>query len=129
MSKGRTKGRKKNISGIVNLIAVVAKLQKSLLLGKKLPSDDYFDESENNVPEDVKEGHFAVVAAEDDEVKRFVVPLSCLTHPSFLRLLEQAAEEYGFDHEGALTVPCRPSEMERILALIYTDFSRLTLVA
>ncbi|XP_009594155.1 protein SMALL AUXIN UP-REGULATED RNA 51-like [Nicotiana tabacum] len=120
MSKGRTKGRKKNISGIVNLIAVVAKLQKSLLLGKKLPSDDYFDESENNVPEDVKEGHFAVVAAEDDEVKRFVVPLSCLTHPSFLTLLEQAAEEYGFDCEGALTVPCRPSEMERILALIYT---------
>lgn len=125
MSKGRKKGKKNN-SGIVNLKVLV---QKSLLLGKKLPSDDYFDESENNVPEDVKEGHFAVVAAEDDEVKRFVVPLSCLTHPSFLTLLEQAAEEYGFDCEGALTVPCRPSEMERILALIYTDFSRLTLVA
>ncbi|OIT22245.1 PREDICTED: auxin-responsive protein SAUR50-like [Nicotiana attenuata] len=129
MSKDRTNGTKKNKSGIVNLKVMVAKLQKSLLLGKKLPSDDYFDEPENDVPEDVKEGHFAVVAAEDDEVKRFVVPLSCLTHPTFLRLLEQAYEEYGFDHEGALTVPCRPSEMERILVLIYTEFSRLSLVA
>ncbi|KAL0417687.1 UNVERIFIED_CONTAM: Auxin-responsive protein SAUR50 [Sesamum radiatum] len=56
------------------------------------------------------------MAVDDDELKRFVVPLSFLTHPSFLRLLEQAAEEYGFDHDGALTVPCRPTELERILA-------------
>ncbi|KAF7823352.1 auxin-responsive protein SAUR50-like [Senna tora] len=69
------------------------------------------------VPEDVKEGHFAVIAEDigEMEAKRFVVPLSCLTHPSFLRLLEEAAEEYGFDQEGALTIPCRPKEIERIL--------------
>ncbi|GFS36995.1 SAUR-like auxin-responsive protein family [Actinidia rufa] len=63
---------------------------------------------------DVKEGHFAVIAADDEEVKRFIVPLTYLTHPSFLRVLEQAA--YGFDHNGALTVPCRPSELGRILS-------------
>ncbi|KAK2990930.1 hypothetical protein RJ640_021905 [Escallonia rubra] len=73
------------------------------------------NDSMTTVPDDVKEGHFAVIAMEDDELKRFVVPLSCLTHPSFLRLLEQAAEEYGFNHDGALTVPCRPSELERML--------------
>lgn len=99
---------------------IVKKLRKSFLLGKKLPTDDQSE----NVPEDVKEGHFAVIAADNDEFKRFVVPLSCLTHPSFLRLLEQAAEVYGFDHEGVLTLPCSPSEMERILAIIYTEFAR-----
>nr|GFC92549.1 auxin-responsive protein SAUR50-like [Tanacetum cinerariifolium] len=25
------------------------------------------------------------------------------------------AEEYGFDHEGALMIPCRPSELEWML--------------
>ncbi|MCD7457242.1 hypothetical protein HAX54_034631 [Datura stramonium] len=100
-------------------------VRKSLLLGKKFRTDDD-NQPENesrDVPEDVKEGHFAVIATDDDELKRFVVPLSCLTHPLFLRLLEQAAEVYGFDHEGALTLPCSPSEMERILALIYTEFA------
>ncbi|CAN4100855.1 unnamed protein product [Withania somnifera] len=116
MSKGGTNGtNKKN--------RIVRKLRKSLLLGKKFPSDDETENESRDVPEDVKEGHFAVIATDDYELKRFVVPLSCLTHPSFLRLLEQAAEVYGFDHEGALTLPCRPSEMERILALIYTEFA------
>ncbi|CAL1404190.1 unnamed protein product [Linum trigynum] len=96
--------------GIINLKIVAKKLQKAL--GKK--------DASNYVPEDVKEGHFAVLAVEGvEEPQRFVVPLTCLTHPTFLRLLEQAAEEYGFDGGrgyGALTVPCRPEELERILA-------------
>ncbi|CAN4098939.1 unnamed protein product [Withania somnifera] len=103
---------------------VVKKLRKRLLLWKKFPSDDEPENESRDVPGDVKEGHFAVIATDDDDHKRFVVPLDCLTHPSFLRLLEQAAEVYGFDHEGALTLPCRPSEMERILALIYMEFAR-----
>ncbi|XP_057782622.1 auxin-induced protein 15A-like [Salvia miltiorrhiza] len=98
---------KKN-GGFVKLKIVVKRLQKSLIPGKKWAA--------SGVAEDVKEGHFAVMAVEDDELKRFVLPLSFLTHPSFLRLLEQAADEYGFDHDGALTVPCRPSELEGILA-------------
>ncbi|KAK6926735.1 Small auxin-up RNA [Dillenia turbinata] len=118
MAKHRSNAKKKN--GIVNLKIVVQKLQKSLSLVKKstINLEDYEEISEANyVPEDVKEGHFAVIAVDDiNEPKRFVVPLSYLTHPDFVRLLEQSAEVYGFDHEGALTVPCRPSELERILA-------------
>lgn len=102
----RTKGKKKNV-GILNLKIVMEKL----LSGKKYSCDD-----EMRVPEDVKEGHFAVMAVDDDGLRRFIVPLSFLTHPSFLRLLEQAAEEYGFDHHGALTLPCRPTVLQRILA-------------
>ncbi|KAM3374179.1 auxin-induced protein X15-like [Capsicum galapagoense] len=113
MSKGRTNVMNKKYG-------IVKKLRKSLLLGKKFSTDDQPENESRGVPEDVKEGHFAVIATDEDELKRFVVPLSCLTHPSFLRLLEQAAEVYGFDHEGALTLPCSPSEMERILAIIVT---------
>ncbi|KAI4334351.1 hypothetical protein L6164_019053 [Bauhinia variegata] len=108
---------------IVKLKIVVEKIQKSLLVLGNRKSSSCYDEYEieeacdsGYVPEDVKEGHFAVIAEDGEEPKRFVVPLSCLTHPTFLRLLEQSAEEYGFDQEGALTIPCRPSELEMILA-------------
>lgn len=63
-----------------------------------------------------KEGHFAVIAVDECEERRFVVPVSCLKCASFVKLLERAAEEYGFDHEGAVVIPCRPSEIERMLA-------------
>ncbi|KAL1827689.1 hypothetical protein ACET3Z_006101 [Daucus carota] len=99
--------KKKN--GIVKLKVVVEKLQRSFLLGKK--SWDH-----EGVPEDVKEGHFAVIAEDENEYERFVVPLRYLSHPTFLSLLEQAADEYGFDHGGALTVPCRPAQLQKILA-------------
>ncbi|KAK7272177.1 hypothetical protein RJT34_28614 [Clitoria ternatea] len=101
----RSSRKNKGASGIVMLKLVV----KRLLMGRN---------REGYVPEDVKEGHFAVIAEGGDhhEQKRFVLPISCLTNPNFLRLLEQAAEEYGFDHEGALTIPCRPTELETILA-------------
>ncbi|KAK5773502.1 protein SMALL AUXIN UP-REGULATED RNA 16-like [Gossypium arboreum] len=104
---------KKN--GIVKLKVVAEMLHKSLSLKKKWKHKEARHGS-NNVPDDVKEGHFAVVAEHGEEPRRFVVPLSYLTHPRFLMLLEQAAEEYGFDNKGALTVPCCPSELERILA-------------
>ena len=105
----------------MKLKLAVEKLQKSLLKGLK--SDSYYCDDENEeacesnyVPEDVKEGHFAVIADDGKELKRFVIPLKCLSQPTFLRLLEQSAEEYGFGQEGTLTIPCRPSELERILA-------------
>ncbi|KNA22556.1 hypothetical protein SOVF_032920 [Spinacia oleracea] len=81
-------------------------------------SSCHFGDSKAVVPPQdvVKEGHFAVVAVDGVETKRFMVPLSYLTHPMFLVLLEKAAEEYGFDHEGALTIPCTPTEIDNILA-------------
>ncbi|MED6184045.1 hypothetical protein PIB30_043631 [Stylosanthes scabra] len=121
MAKLSVRSIKKSSStnnGIVKLRFVVEKLiHKSLLMGSNKKS------SSSSVPEDVKEGHFAVIAegggGGDDEEgpKRFVMPLSCLRNPAFLRLLEQAEEEYGFDHEGALTIPCTPSQLQRILLL------------
>ncbi|XP_008226298.1 PREDICTED: auxin-induced protein 10A5-like [Prunus mume] len=113
MAKSRTSSACKKKNSIVKLKVVVEKLQRSLSLGRSKPSN-YSDDS-TRVPEDVKEGHFAVIAVDGDEPKRFVVALSYLTHPAFLKLLEQAAEEYGFDHEGALTIPCQPRELEKIL--------------
>ncbi|XP_057955075.1 auxin-responsive protein SAUR50 [Malania oleifera] len=103
----------------VNINGIVKKLRRSLFISKKQPfsNGNSFEDSSAYVPEDVKEGHFAVIAVgAGEKPKRFIVPLTSLTHPAFVSLLEHAAEEYGFYHQGALTVPCRPSELERILA-------------
>lgn len=73
-------------------------------------------DTSSSVPGDVGEGHFAVVAVSDDEeARRFVVSLRCLSHPRFQQLLAQAQEEFGFHQQGALAIPCRPSELERVL--------------
>ncbi|XP_058731395.1 auxin-induced protein 15A-like [Vicia villosa] len=56
----------------------------------------------SNVPK----GYVAVYVGE--EMKRFVVPISYLNQPLFQNLLNQAEEEFGYDHPmGGLTIPCR----------------------
>ncbi|MFS7907180.1 putative small auxin-up RNA [Helianthus anomalus] len=112
MTKVRNSGNSKKNNGILRLKLVLERLQKGLFLAKKR-QESY--SSQEMVPKDVKEGHFAVIASDDYVERRFVIPITYLHHPSFLRLLERAAEEYGFDHEGALMIPCRPSELEWML--------------
>ncbi|KAF5822750.1 putative small auxin-up RNA [Helianthus annuus] len=112
MTKVRNSGNGKKNNGILRLRLVLERLQKSLFLAKKR-QESY--SSQDMVPKDVKEGHFAVIASDDYVERRFVIPITYLGHPSFLRLLERAAEEYGFDHERALMIPCRPSELEWML--------------
>ncbi|KAL7118611.1 hypothetical protein ACP275_02G013800 [Erythranthe tilingii] len=55
---------------------------------------------------EVPKGHLAVYVGESEK-KRFVIPLSYLSHPSFQELLCRAEEEFGFHHPmGGLTIPC-----------------------
>ncbi|KAE8672867.1 Auxin-induced protein 15A [Hibiscus syriacus] len=55
---------------------------------------------------DVPKGHIAVFVGKI-HMTRFVVPISYLSHPSFLDLLHWVEEEFGFDHPmGGLTIPC-----------------------
>ncbi|XP_018629717.1 auxin-induced protein 6B-like [Nicotiana tomentosiformis] len=72
--------------------------------------------NEEVVPNDVKEGYFAVFSVNpEEEPKRFVVELHWLTNPKFLNLLKQAEDEYGFVQKGVLEVPCRAEELQKIL--------------
>ncbi|KAG7568311.1 Heavy metal-associated domain HMA [Arabidopsis thaliana x Arabidopsis arenosa] len=107
---------KKKVGGIVKLKNVVERLVqiKGFSSAKKPCSEEY---DRDCVPKDVKEGHFAVIAVDGyhEPTQRFVVPLMFLEHPMFRKLLEQAEEEYGFYHDGALMVPCRPSHLRMIL--------------
>ncbi|KAI3441254.1 uncharacterized protein J3R85_002518 [Psidium guajava] len=58
-----------------------------------------------SAPLDVPKGFFTVYVGETQ--KRFVVPISYLSHPPFQGLLSRSEEEYGFDYPtGGLTIPC-----------------------
>lgn len=59
---------------------------------------------ENGLPLDVPKGHFAVYVGENRS--RYIVPISFLSHPEFQCLLRRAEEEFGFDHDMGLTIPC-----------------------
>lgn len=54
---------------------------------------------------EVPKGYLAVYVG--DNMRRFVIPISYLNHPSFQDLLSQAGEEHGYFHPmGGLTIPC-----------------------
>lgn len=76
-------------------------LKRCSSLGKKHGG---YDEDEDGLPLDVPKGHFAVYVGENRS--RYIVPISLLTHPEFQGLLRRAEEEFGFDHDMGLTIPC-----------------------
>ncbi|XP_008784357.3 protein SMALL AUXIN UP-REGULATED RNA 10-like [Phoenix dactylifera] len=64
-------------------------------------------------PPDVPKGCIPIYVG--PEHRRFVVPTSYLSHPAFKLLLEKAEEEFGFEHGGAITVPCEIETFKYIL--------------
>ncbi|AES89333.1 putative small auxin-up RNA [Medicago truncatula] len=55
---------------------------------------------------EVPKGYLAVYVGE--KMKRFVIPVSYLNQTSFQELLNQAEEQFEYDHPmGGLTIPCR----------------------
>ena len=56
---------------------------------------------------EVPRGYLAIYVGESQK-KRFVIPIAYLSQPSFQDLLNQAEEEFGYNHPmGGLTIPCR----------------------
>ncbi|CAN6872453.1 hypothetical protein Bca4012_045902 [Brassica carinata] len=50
---------------------------------------------------------FLAVYVGESQKKRYVVPVSYLSQPSFQALLSKSEEEFGFDHPmGGLTISC-----------------------
>ncbi|KAK7351900.1 hypothetical protein VNO77_11660 [Canavalia gladiata] len=86
-------------------------LKRCSSLGKK--NNGYDDDG---LPLDVPKGHFAVYVGENRS--RYIVPISFLTHPDFQSLLRQAEEEFGFDHEMGLTIPCEEVVFRSLTSMI-----------
>ncbi|KAK7293995.1 hypothetical protein RJT34_16878 [Clitoria ternatea] len=81
--------------------------------------------TDNNVSSNdtVPKGFLAVCVGKD--LKRFIIPTHYLRHQAFEMLLQEAEEEFGFQQEGVLKIPCHVSVFEKILKLVQdnNDFS------
>ncbi|KAI9116408.1 hypothetical protein K1719_012575 [Acacia pycnantha] len=59
------------------------------------------------------EGHVPIYVG--DEMQRFEVNAELLNHPIFVKLLNKSAQEYGYEQQGVLRIPCHVFVFERIL--------------
>lgn len=64
----------------------------------------------------VPEGHLPVYVGE--EMERFVVSAKLLNHPIFVELLNRSAQEYGYQQQGVLRIPCHVYLFERVLEAV-----------
>ncbi|KAG4979447.1 hypothetical protein JHK84_033028 [Glycine max] len=61
---------------------------------------------------EMPKGYLAAYVGE--KMRRFVIPVSYLNQPSFQELLNQAEEEFEYDHPmGGLTIPCSEDVFQR----------------
>ncbi|XP_047312352.1 auxin-responsive protein SAUR19-like [Impatiens glandulifera] len=65
-----------------------------------------------------------------EERRRFVVPMSYLSHPLFKILLEKAHDEFGFQQRQGLVMPCSVNEFKEVVNAVETchgrfDFGKL----
>lgn len=58
-------------------------------------------------------GFFALYVGE--ERQRFVVPTSFLSHPLIKMLLDKSYNEFGFEQNSGLVVPCSVSTFQEVL--------------
>ncbi|XP_062224919.1 auxin-responsive protein SAUR50-like [Phragmites australis] len=61
-------------------------------------------------------GHLAVCVG--PAMQRFVIPTEYLKHRAFAALLREAEEEFGFQQEGVLRIPCEVPVFETILKAV-----------
>lgn len=80
--------------------------------GRSSGSDnDYWDV--DDAPVGVPEGCLAVYVG--PEMRRFVIQASFLYKQVFRELLRRSEEEYGFEIEGGLRIPCEAGVFEKLL--------------
>ncbi|KAL1197726.1 Vacuolar-processing enzyme delta-isozyme [Cardamine amara subsp. amara] len=67
-----------------------------------------------NYQNEVPRGHLAVYVGRE-EMQRFVIPTKYLEYPEFRVLMDEVADEFGYEHEGGIHIPCEESVFEEIL--------------
>ncbi|CAA2957382.1 auxin-responsive SAUR36-like [Olea europaea subsp. europaea] len=113
--------RNRPITRLLDWTHLIRRKAKAIMSSKDLgpdPGSGYNRVGQETVQENpvtVPKGHLAVyVGQKDGDLRRILVPVVYFNHPSFGDLLKESEQEYGFDHPGGITIPCRISEFERV---------------
>ncbi|KAL8209848.1 hypothetical protein R6Q57_006580 [Mikania cordata] len=77
-----------------------------IIQAKRVLRRSFSNGSSTSTSIDIPKGYFSVYVGEEEK-RRFVVPVSLLSQPTFQELLHLAEEQFGYDHPmGGLTIPC-----------------------
>ncbi|GAB2214840.1 hypothetical protein Droror1_Dr00019204 [Drosera rotundifolia] len=59
---------------------------------------------------EVRKGYVPVMVGSEGFLggERFMIKTHLIKHPSIVALLELSADEFGYDQEGVLQIPCEP---------------------
>ncbi|KAL1543405.1 auxin-responsive protein SAUR36-like [Salvia divinorum] len=92
------------------------KARAKAILGRNMdPGRGYFRVGKEEWAGEIPKGHMAVyVGQKDGDIERILVPIVYVNHPLFRDLLKEFEKEFGYNHPGGLTVPCRISEFESV---------------
>ncbi|XP_041001717.1 auxin-responsive protein SAUR22-like [Juglans microcarpa x Juglans regia] len=88
-------------------------MKESLLAGDHQLSDGRSTSTTTGV-QVIPKGFLAVYVG-TTELRRCVIPTSYLSMPDFRILMEKAADEYGYEQEGGLRLPCEEEDFKKIL--------------
>ncbi|ESW07861.1 hypothetical protein PHAVU_010G164600 [Phaseolus vulgaris] len=94
-----------------NKIREVVRLQQILKKWKKAATS-----SASSNADMVPKGFLAVCVGK--ELQKFIIPTHYLRHQAFEMLLQEAQEEFGFQQEGVLKIPCHVSVFQKILKAV-----------
>ncbi|KAK7349394.1 hypothetical protein VNO77_06727 [Canavalia gladiata] len=75
------------------------------------------------VIKDIRKGFLPIKVGHGEEQHKIMVPVMYLNHPLFSQLLKEAEEEYGFDQQGTIIIPCHVEEFRYVQDLINRDKS------
>ncbi|KAG5030566.1 hypothetical protein JHK82_014175 [Glycine max] len=103
-------------STIIMALRKSSKLPQTALIKQILKRCSSLGRKDDQGLLDVPKGHFVVYVGENRS--RYIVPISFLSRPEFQTLLHQAEEEFGFDHEKGLTIPCEEDVFESLTSML-----------
>ncbi|OVA19267.1 Auxin-induced protein [Macleaya cordata] len=101
----------------------VMKRWKVMSLGRRSDSDSDSDSgSSTGSNRRIPSGFLAVYVG--PERRRFVIPTRFLNLPIFVSLLKKAEEEFGYQSDGGLVLPCEVGFFKRVLKVLEKNEQR-----
>lgn len=95
-------------------------MKESLLAGDHDQLSDGRSTSTTTGVQVIPKGFLAVYVG-TTVVRRCVIPTSYLSMPDFRILMERAADEFGYEQEGGLRLPCEEEDFEKILLTCWAN--------
>ncbi|CAI9297852.1 unnamed protein product [Lactuca saligna] len=113
---GKKIGSVKNLAKMAKVWSGTESSQSEWLLRDDEKTTDVSSDHCSSPSSTPQTGFFTLYIGE--ERRRFVVPMSYLTHPLFKMMLEKSSEEFGFSQKNGLVVPCSVNAFQEVVSVV-----------